>query len=162
MQVSVVVPTYNRRQRLLLLLGNLNDSVHPVEEVIIVDAGNDMLLPADLSAFPNLAIVYLLSRPSVCVQRNTGIKAARYPWIFICDDDIEVPADYLAKLSAHIEKYPRAGAVTGMILQQANGKWLDRYNIVSVKQLFARYIFGLGIWGNITCNSNNYFVRKIK
>ncbi|HWB28516.1 MAG TPA: glycosyltransferase family 2 protein [Chitinophagaceae bacterium] len=162
MQISVVIPTYNRKVRLLSLLGNLNNAAFPVYEVIIVDAGKEKLTPGDYAQFSNLTIHYLDSEPSVCIQRNTGIKAACSSWIFICDDDIEVPADYLSKLAAHIEMHPEAGAVSGVVLQQEQGKWVGKYDIVSAKELLAKYIFGLSIWGDISCIKNNVITRKIK
>jgi glycosyltransferase involved in cell wall biosynthesis len=159
MNISVVIPTYNRKKNLVALLNNLNDSIHPVDEVIIVDAGSERLTKAD---YPRLNIQHLSSVPSVCVQRNMGIRAARSEWIFLCDDDIEVPADYLQKISAYIQQHGGAGAVSGQVLQQENGKWTATYPVYSAKQLIIRYIFGLGIWGEIQCTSNNLFIKNIK
>ena len=94
MQISVVIPTCGRRARLLALLQNLDHSSYPVSEVIVVDSGGDKLLSHEYSLFTNLAIRYMSSEKSVCIQRNTGIRMARSPWIFLCDDDIEIPVDY--------------------------------------------------------------------
>ena len=51
MQISVVIPTCNRPQRLLLLLQNLNLSSYPLLEVIIVDSGED-----DVGTYRNILI----------------------------------------------------------------------------------------------------------
>jgi glycosyltransferase involved in cell wall biosynthesis len=48
-----------------------------------------------------LPIQYILSEKSVCIQRNIGIRKAETPWVFLCDDDVEVPPDYLQQLVAH-------------------------------------------------------------
>src|SRR4030081_1493247 len=97
MSISVVIPTCNRKQGLLALLKDLDRSAYPVAEVIIVDSGEDKLVPADYIVFKNLDVYYVRSEQSVCIQRNTGIRKARSPWVFLCDDDIEVPPDYLQK-----------------------------------------------------------------
>jgi glycosyltransferase involved in cell wall biosynthesis len=168
MQISVVIPTCNRKTRLLFLLENLNQSVYPIAEVIIVDSGDVGLRPSDYLIFSNIKIIYLEAERSVCIQRNTGIRAARSPWIFLCDDDIEVPDDYLSKLAGHIENHPEAGAVSGIVLERENISereregWKPGYNISSAKELFCKYIFQLSIWGQITCKQNNIVIKRIK
>jgi glycosyltransferase involved in cell wall biosynthesis len=162
MQITVVIPTYNRKAALLSLLNNLNQSISPTNEVIIVDSGNDNLKSIDYSAFENLKVIYLRSESSVCIQRNTGIRFASSEWIFICDDDIEVPNDYLSMLITHIKYHPEAGAVSGSVLQHEENKWTSSYNLSSAKDLLLRYVFKLSIWGKIDVKQNNFIIKKIK
>jgi len=162
MQISVVIPTYNRKKSLLSLLANLNQSVYPIAEVIVVDSGQEELQPQEYSLLRNLKIIYLRSASSVCIQRNTGIKAASSPWIFICDDDMEVPDDYLNKLTGHIKQHPETGAVSGLVLQREGNRWAGDYSLSSAKDLFIRYVFQLSIWGKIDVESNNFIIQKIK
>jgi len=162
MQISVVIPTYNRRAALLSLLRSLNQSIYPIAEVIIVDSGSDGLKPSEYSIFSNLKVIFLTSESSVCIQRNVGVRAATSPWIFICDDDIEVPNNYLYELMAHIRKHPEAGAVSGIISQREEEGWKNSYNLSSTKELLLKYVFRLSIWGEINCTQNNFLVKKIK
>ena len=162
MEISVVIPTYNRKIRLKSLLENLNRSTYPIKEVIIVDSGDDKLALQEYAKFLNLTVIYLESESSVCIQRNKGIRAASSPWIFICDDDIEVPTDYLGQLVRHIENNPESGAISGIVLEQEQGEWKSGYDIHSAKELFCKYIFQLSIWGKINCRHNNFIIRGIK
>jgi glycosyltransferase involved in cell wall biosynthesis len=162
LQLSVVVPTCNRKKQLLCLLQNLNDSSYPLLEVIIVDSGEDKLVNAEYTTFKNLCIYYLESEKSVCVQRNIGIKKARGEWIFLCDDDIEVPKDYLQKLINHVKRHKEAGVVSGLVLQEVENEWKASYPIDSAFQLCWNFIFQTGIWGEINCESNNVVIRKLK
>jgi glycosyltransferase involved in cell wall biosynthesis len=162
MDISVVIPTYNRKPRLLSLLQNLDRSVYPIAEVIIIDSGEEKLFPGDYLQLKHLKIQYLSSEKSVCIQRNIGIRKARTPWIFICDDDIEVPADYLQKLADHILKHSEAGAVSGLVFQKEKGEWISRYTEKSAKKLAWKYFFQLSIWGTIECPNSNFLIRKIK
>jgi glycosyltransferase involved in cell wall biosynthesis len=162
MHISVVIPTCERKARLLSLLQNLDRFTYPLDQVIIVDSGNDRLLPADYSMFSNLDIQYMASEKSVCIQRNTGIRAARSPWIFLCDDDIEMPADYLNLLTDHINAHPEAGAVSGLWMEKQKDGWMATHPVQSSRELFWKYFFQLGIWGEINCTSNNIVIRKIK
>jgi len=162
MKISVVIPTCNRKPSLLALLRNLNDSTFLVHEVIVVDSGEEELLTEDYSELKNIRVQYLISEKSVCIQRNLGINKASSPWIFLCDDDIEVPADYLKKLVEHIKEHPEAGAISGLVLQQEKDKWVSQYPERSVSKLVWKYFFHLGLWGPIVCPNNNFLIRKIK
>ncbi|WP_315817330.1 glycosyltransferase family 2 protein [Paraflavitalea speifideaquila] len=161
MDISVVIPTCNRKQRVLQLLQNLQQSIHPLREVIIVDSGEDQLSTDDLAPFSGFSIHYLLSEKSVCIQRNKGIQLAGGTWIFLCDDDIEMPADYLHKIAGHVLQHPEAGAVSGLVMQWVEEAWKANYTIQSSRALVWSYIFQLSIWGEIRCASNNFLVRKI-
>jgi glycosyltransferase involved in cell wall biosynthesis len=160
-QISVVIPTCNRKHRLLSLLANLNQSTYPLLEVIVIDSGEDELAPADYAPFNNLSVQYLRSAPSVCIQRNAGVQKARGQWIFLCDDDVEVPADYVQKLMDHIQSHNKAGAVSGLFLQKVNGEWKGVYPITSTFTLWWHYIFRLSIWGGIECKSTIFTKRII-
>jgi len=162
MQISVVIPTCNRKVRLLALLQNLHGSVYPLREVIIVDSGEDRLEPADFAPFTGLPIHYLWSEKSVCIQRNKGIQMAGGEWIFLCDDDMEVPADYIQKIVDHIRQYPEAGAVSGMVLQKEGEVWQASYPLSANSRLIRAFIFQNSIWGEINGTGNTWLSRRIR
>ena len=162
MQISVVIPTCNRKTGLLYLLHDLNRSDYPLLEVIIVDSGEDRLVPADYSRFENIDIRYMASERSVCIQRNKGIRAARAPWIFLCDDDIEMPVSYLRQLMDHASLHPEAGAISGLVLQKEKEVWQSSYPLRSSRELVWKFVFQLGVWGEIDCPANYPWIRKIK
>lgn len=159
--ISVVIPTCNRKMRLLSLLKSLALSSYPLSEIIIVDAGEDKLTMTDIQRFGDLVVKYVETEKSVCIQRNTGINIARSSWIFLCDDDIELPSDYIEKLMQHISIYSEAGAVSGLILQQVKGEWSFKYSIKSTTLLLWKYIFQLSIWGDIDCRKNSWIIKRI-
>jgi glycosyltransferase involved in cell wall biosynthesis len=150
MEVSIVIPTCNRRQRLLSLLADLSRSTHPIREVLIVDSSDDKLRPDDYADFASAPVHYIESaRKSVCVQRNVGIQRARGDWVFLCDDDIEVPPDYVAKLAEHVRAHPEAGAVSGLCFEKNEAGWKSEFPAPSARGLLWRYLFQLGVWGEI-------------
>jgi glycosyltransferase involved in cell wall biosynthesis len=144
-------------------LQSLNGSAYPVQEVIIVDSGEDRLLSTDLERYSNLKIEYLSAEKSVCIQRNKGIQGTKGEWIFLCDDDVEVPSDYLGKLVDHIQQHG-AGAVSGQWLQKEQNGWQASWPEISSFRLFRKYIFQLSIWGEIKCPGikwvRAYYERK--
>lgn len=154
MQISVVIPTRNRRDSLLRLLHSIQKSEYPLKEVVIVDSSEECITTEDLSSF-KWHVRILSSAPAVCIQRNIGIEAAQGEWVLLCDDDVELPADYLKKLVAHSFCYPTAGAITGSILQpDLDTRWVDAYPVQSTFDLLYRCIFGLSIWGPIQVKEN--------
>ncbi len=168
MEVSVVIPTCNRKQRLLSLLEDLNRSVYPLKEVIIVDSGEQQLDAAEYSRFGNLPVQVVRSEKSVCLQRNLGIGMAKGDWIFLCDDDMEVPPEYILKLALHSRLYPAVGAISGLVMQKLGNEWTADYPVRSVAMLYWSFFFKVSLWGKIQCNTGrgpggrvvNYFSRK--
>lgn len=159
--ISVIIATCNRRQRLLSLLRNLEESLFRVKEVIIADSGDEKITTADLATFKNLAVTLIYTERSVCKQRNRAIAMASSPLIFICDDDIEVPPDYLEKIVAHINNHPEAIAVSGVWRELEKGQWIAEHPIQSIGELVWKYIFKLSIWGKIDCR-DNFISRRLK
>ena len=160
--ISIVIPTCDRKESLLRLLNSLTKSIYPIHEVLIIDSGNNNVLPDELKSFDNLQIRYLRSERSVCIQRNLGIRHATAPWIFLCDDDLEVPGEYLFRLANHIKSNGNAGAVSGRVLQWENEKWDEQYPITSSLRLLWNYIFQLSMWGEIKCNPANPIIAIVK
>jgi glycosyltransferase involved in cell wall biosynthesis len=159
--ISVVIPTCNRSESLSRLLKSLDASVYPVREIIVVDSSDESAVNGELTS--RFKLRCLTSARSVCIQRNVGIAAAEGNWIFLCDDDLEVPPDYIGRLADHIERFPDAGCVTGNVLQN-NGKgntWTEQYPITSSLELVVRFIFQLSVWGEIKIAKPGVVVRKI-
>jgi glycosyltransferase involved in cell wall biosynthesis len=157
-----VIPTGNRKERLLSLLGNLAVSTYPIAAVVIVDYGDDTLSTEDCAVFPSLKIDYLHSEKSVCVQRNIGIRRAVTDWVFLCDDDVEVPANYLYQLVEYAVARAETGAVSGLFLQKEGEVWQGSYPVRSSGLLFWKYVFGLGCWGEIQYVGHNALAKRIR
>jgi glycosyltransferase involved in cell wall biosynthesis len=162
MQVSVVIPTCDRKTSLLRLLESLNQSHYPIHEVIIVDSGDGELHSSDFVTFNCLSIKYLKSEKSVCIQRNIGIKISTAPFVFICDDDLEVPPDYLTSIFQHFSSHSEAGAVSGLVLQKEGHRWTEQYPVSSSFTLIRTFIFQSSLWGTIAITTNSFFINCIK
>lgn len=147
--ISMVIPTCNRKQSLLNTLQSAALQTFPPAEIIIVDASAEPQ-GADTIArdFPTLPVRYFTSRPSVCVQRNLGVKLARHDYVFLCDDDVEMPADYLLKLATYLTGHNDAGVVSGLFLQKDQyGNWEYEYRSSSMVKCTWNFAFQLSCWG---------------
>ena len=150
MPVSVVIPTRNRQESLFRLLRSLEAQTYSLRQVIIVDSSDADQGAAIAGMFPSLPLLYLRSRPHVCVQRNMGIRAAAAEHIFLCDDDIEPPNDYVQNLMEFLRVHPECGAVSGLILEPAaNGEFDDGNRSLKATSLLMAFTFQLSLWGDV-------------
>lgn len=109
MKLSVVIPTYNRKDSLRLTLDGLARQTYSVAEfevIVVSDGSTDgtdtMLAEYAVSApYALRAITQLNSGPSAA--RNRGIHEARHEVIVFLDDDVEPVPQFLMRHAAHHE-----------------------------------------------------------
>ncbi|TAK35853.1 MAG: glycosyltransferase family 2 protein [Chloroflexota bacterium] len=105
--VSVVVPTYNRADRLETVLGSYL-SQSRIKEVIVVDNGSVDRTPELLmewsSRVAHLRIVRLSINKRQAGARNAGAEAARGEYVFYGEDDYELTPGQIAILLDHLEQ----------------------------------------------------------
>lgn len=162
--VTVVIPTRNRPEHVRRLLHELSRQSRSPDEVIVVDASDDksyrdgVLVPA---VFP---LRWLDSEPHVCVQRNLGIQHASSGWIFLCDDDIGLPENYIEEVEHLVDANPDCGVACGLLMQKDDRGWRYDYPVKSAFGLIWAYIFQLPLWGPISSGNpkwlKEYFARK--
>ncbi|RLA09944.1 MAG: glycosyltransferase family 2 protein [Gammaproteobacteria bacterium] len=87
--VSVVIPTFNRRELLLRALASVYAQTLPPQQVIVVDDGStDGTGLALQQAYPQVDYLWQPNR-GVSSARNVGIGQADQPWIALLDSDDE-------------------------------------------------------------------------
>jgi len=117
-QVSVVVPTRNRRRLLLRTLGTVRAQRDVDLEVVIVDDGSADGSAEAVAALDDGRITVVRNERAggVSAARNTGLARARAPWVaFLDDDDLWAPDKLAAQLAAATHAgagWVCAGAVT--------------------------------------------------
>jgi glycosyltransferase involved in cell wall biosynthesis len=143
---SAIIPTRNRKVALRATLTSLSKQSKQPAEVIIIDA-SDGVETEELSKTVikglHSAIHYLKAvSQGAASQRNEGISKARFPYIFLMDDDLLFEVSCLERLYKAIEGDPGLGGVNAMITNQKyhppgkvsrvlfkylNGEQLDSY-----------------------------------
>jgi len=139
MNISVIIPTYNRAQPLARALDSVLAQSYPATEVIVVDDGStdgtDALVQTQ---FPE--VVFLRqANAGVSAARNVGIQHARGEWIALLDsDDLWHPnklaaqrqvllADPASRICHSDEIWIRNGVrVNAMHKHQKKGGWIFR------------------------------------
>jgi GT2 family glycosyltransferase len=122
LEFSIVVPTYNRPQRLHGFLESLTRLDYPKDrfEVVLVDDGSDVDLEPVAARFRDrLNVVFLRqSHAGVARGRHAGATAAQGKYLAFTDDDCMPAPDWLARLEEVLDSTPdcMAGGYTGNAL----------------------------------------------
>ncbi|HBR98081.1 MAG TPA: glycosyl transferase [Gammaproteobacteria bacterium] len=105
MNISVVIPTYNRAHTLGRALDSVFAQTRAADEIIVVDDGSTDGSIHLLERYPEVRV---LTQPQqgVSAARNTGIHAAHGDWIAFLDSDDEWLPEKLALQTALIEQHP--------------------------------------------------------
>lgn len=99
MDVSVIIPTFNRPQLLKDTLESVLRQTLPAREIIVVDNGTNDDTRALVEASFGSTVTYIRqSRRGVQAARNAGIERAGGTWIATLDDDDLRHPDFLEQL----------------------------------------------------------------
>jgi glycosyltransferase involved in cell wall biosynthesis len=111
MNISVVIPSYNRKALLLRTLAALRAQTLPALEVIVADNGSsDGSREAAAAAG---ARVVLEGERGPAAARNRGAEAAAGDIIAFLDDDSAPEADWLERMSVFFAEHPEAVGAGG-------------------------------------------------
>ena len=102
-QVSLVIPTYNRIMKLFQLLKSLNQLTPLPDEVIIIDDHSTDQTPELLKRWKELnngiskKIVLKNQNKGPAHSRNIGIELATNKLVAFVDDDVVIKSDWIEK-----------------------------------------------------------------
>ena len=123
MQVSIIIPTYNRVKALDECLDSIiSQTTLPKEVIIVDDSDNDVieiLIGHRNREFEEKKILlkYIRSKreKSLTIARNIGIENAAGDIILFLDDDVILNEEYLKEILKVHKEYPNALGVQGHI-----------------------------------------------
>lgn len=109
---SIIIPTYNRPERLTNCLNAIALLDYPRDrfEVIVVDDGSKTALDEVVAALQNKIQLKLFRQENAgpAAARNRGAKEARGEFLAFTDDDCQPLADWLSNLAASLVTAPTA------------------------------------------------------
>jgi len=104
MEISVIIPTYNRYTLLKRALRSVFSQIYQPREVIVVDDGSTDNTQRIIEEFPNIRYFYQ-KNSGVSAARNKGIAEAHCKWIAFLDADDEWKPDKLQKQVYYHKKF---------------------------------------------------------
>jgi glycosyltransferase involved in cell wall biosynthesis len=105
--VSVIIPTFNRSQKLIRALRSvLKQTFHDYEVIVVDDGSSDDTYQALTSYMPLIQYVRHHVNRGVSAARNSGIRRACAPWIAFLDSDDYWLEDKLSVQMEYVERNP--------------------------------------------------------
>ena len=104
--VSVIVPTYNRPERLRVALQSLTSQHYQDFEVIVVNDGTTPVdaVVAEMNREGRITLMNHDRNRGLAASRNTGLRAAKGTYVAYLDDDDRFLPDHLETLVAVLER----------------------------------------------------------
>jgi GT2 family glycosyltransferase len=143
--VSIVIPTYNRNEKLNQLLRSIVDAEPTPEfEVIVVDDSEQesVVDPGVHTVLADrLRIIKNPERTFISRAKNIGWKQARGEYVFFVDDDNVLPRETMELLKSKLDSHPSIGALMPVVYYEkrrnfvwvyaapfATGRW--KFNLI--------------------------------
>ncbi len=145
--VSIIVPTYNRRERLIRLLRTLEQRHQAgarFEVVVVVDGASDGTVEMLATFHPSYPLrVLTQANQGPAAARNHAIAAATGDVLLFLDDDV-VPAEGLIERHLAIHQRDPRAVVTGPMIDppdQTLAPWL-RWEAVTLQKQYDAMVAG--------------------
>jgi len=138
MEVTTVIPTYNRPEATIRSLKTVLEQTHTVSEIIVVnDASTDSTIEVlkdfqSTHQIPNLCIIDLPKNLGVSGARNAGITQASHEWIAFLDSDDEWHKD---KIKIQLESLKK----TNLLISHTDETWMRAGKVVNKKKHHKKY-----------------------
>ncbi|MGQ4834509.1 MAG: glycosyltransferase family 2 protein [Candidatus Asgardarchaeia archaeon] len=115
--VSVIIPTYKRKDKLSRLLNSIVRSNYPNDKIeIIVVVDNDGNNYDDLmQKYPNVCFIFNEIEKYLAESRNIGIRKSKGEYIFLIDDDNVVDERCITELVTFMKNNSHVG-IAGPIM----------------------------------------------
>lgn len=122
--ISAVIPTYDGRDLLDVVLGSLAAQTRLADEVIVVDDASRDGTPSHLAEhWPEVRVVVMPENSGVAAAMNRCITEARGDLVLLLNNDVELAPDCVAELEAASET-ATAGAVVAAKLRDFSDRGL--------------------------------------
>jgi len=112
LEFSIVIPTYNRTERLQLCLQSIAQLDYPRRhfEVIVVDDGSRIPIKPITDQFADPLAIRLIKQKNAgpASARNTGAAEARGNYLVFTDDDCQPDANWLQAVATARNECPQA------------------------------------------------------
>ena len=107
MNISVVIPSYNRLETLKRAIHSVLSQDTPVKELIVVDDGSTDHTAEHISkTYPEIKLIQQ-SNQGVSAARNAGIKQANGEWIALLDSDYTWHKNKISSIRAAQINHPK-------------------------------------------------------
>ena len=132
MQISVIIPTYNRYTLLKRALISVFEQSYQPEEIIVIDDGSFDETVKIQEEFPEIIYIYQ-ENSGVSSARNRGIAQASCEWIAFLDSDDSWAVN---KLAFHVKLHSKNPK---LLMSYTDEQWIRNGVVVNVPQKYQKY-----------------------
>ena len=118
MAVSVVIPSWNGRALLDVVLASLErQSLKPVELIVVDNGSTDGTAEHLRREWPAVEVVALAANAGFAAGVNRGLERARGEFVALVNNDVELHPDFLRELVAGLRGDPGAASAASKMLR---------------------------------------------
>ena len=121
--VTIIVPVWNGRALVERLIASIHSQSCPAAEILIVDNGSSDGAPEAAERL-GARVIRMGTNAGFSRAVNRGIRETRTGWLAIVNSDVELAADWLARL-LEAAREPEVWFATGKILSAARRERID-------------------------------------
>jgi len=129
LDITVVIPTYNRYELLKRALASVYSQSYMPKEVIIIDDGSSDNTSQIQNLFPHAKYIYQINA-GVSSARNLGIKNSTCQWITFLDSD---DTWHVEKLQRHVEFHNQNPKI---LMSYTDEQWIRDAKEVKIPKKF--------------------------
>ncbi len=116
-KASVLIPVWNGREHLPMILSSLERQTTSEFDITVVDNGSSDGTPTYLRAkWPSVRVVELRENIGYAGAANRGIDATAGEYVALLNDDMELEPDWIERLAAELDRDPSLGVVTSKVM----------------------------------------------
>ena len=125
-RISVVIPTYNRSNKLGEAIISIEQGTYPkkrIEILVVDDCSTDntkQVVEQLIKKYKNIRYFRTKKNSGPAVARNIGIKHSKGEYVFFTDDDCVVSRNALVKYVTFLEKNGKVMGAGGLLVPASN------------------------------------------
>jgi glycosyltransferase involved in cell wall biosynthesis len=155
--VSVIIPTYNRLNKLIIALQSvISQNFDQLQIVIVDDASTDGTSQYLKIQYPNVLLIRNEQNLGAAAARNIALQHARGEFIAFMDSDDIWHTSYIRRQLACLDRYPGASAVFCSYIRNVGTKK------IWVKQRWPRKdpVLDLVIYSNFIHTMSSFLIKR--
>jgi N-acetylglucosaminyl-diphospho-decaprenol L-rhamnosyltransferase len=122
-EVTVVIPSWNRRDLVERLIGLLKTQTYPIAEILVVDNGSQDG-SAEAARRAGARVLEMGRNAGFSAAVNSGIAETRTPWVAIVNNDVAPAPEWLERLAEAVAE-PEVWFAAGKLLRASEPGVLD-------------------------------------
>lgn len=136
MKVSVIIPVYNRKEKIKRAIDSVLKQSIKADEIIVIDDGSNDGTQKVLKGYKNHIKIITQTNKGVSAARNRGIKSAKNSWIALLDSDDWWFED---KLKEQIEFHKQN---PNILISQTDEVWIKNSQEIKKAKRFRKKLQG--------------------